>query len=40
MIEALDKNPLRLPLQSLFLLGLILLAVPFRLFRRLSEDVH
>ena len=40
LIEVLDKNPTGLPLQSLFLLGMLLLAFPFLLFRRLPQDAH
>ena len=40
LIEVLDKNPAGLPLQSLFLLGMLLLAFPFLLFRRLPQDAH
>lgn len=40
LIEALDKNTAGLPLQSLYLLGLLLLVFPFVLFRNLPKDVR
>lgn len=40
LIEVLDKNTAGLPLQSLYLLGLLLLVFPFVLFRNLPKDVR
>ena len=40
LIEVLDRTPSAPPIQSLFLLGLVLLVVPFVLFRRLPQDLH
>lgn len=40
LIEVLDKKTAGLPLQSLYLLGLLLLVFPFVLFRNLPKDVR